>query len=156
MLNKMLSISFMSNPEMCFLCIPSGPEAVSCEVLFRRSLISRAVIAWNTSLISKALWYEPMTVKGIVIFGFVPTMPCRRISHPLAWGSLNLHPLATVYLHWFAWSLCSDSYERVLDSEAYLYLFRFHVRPAWFLCPFALFVCLPMWPTMPQSATICV
>jgi len=72
MLYKILSISFMSDPVRCFLCIPSGPEAVFCLMYFRRSLISRVVIAWNTSPISRAMRPKPVTAKGIVIFGAAP------------------------------------------------------------------------------------
>ena len=72
MFNTFPSISLMPYPAICFLCIPSGPEAVFCLVRFRHLLISRTVIAWNTSPISRALQPKPVTEKGTVIFGVAP------------------------------------------------------------------------------------
>lgn len=57
---------------MCFLCIPSSPEALLCLVCVRRLLISRVVIAWNTSPISSALQPKPVTEKGIVMSRVAP------------------------------------------------------------------------------------
>jgi hypothetical protein len=70
-----------------FLCILSRTEAVFCLVRFCRSFISRAMIAWNTSPISRVFWPEHMTIKGIVMFDFVPIMPSRSFSHPPAYGA---------------------------------------------------------------------
>ena len=67
-LNKILSNSFMSGTAICFLSIPSGPEALMCRVRFRCTFISRTVIVWNTSPKSRALW----PLKGMIMFGEVP------------------------------------------------------------------------------------